>query len=202
MAQLEVWDDHGQTFFRLEGDAVLIGRSADCGLILSQDGAISRHHAKLTRQGPSLWMINDLGSQNGTWINGVALHGERALRHQDEVTLGQKVRLVFRDPPPDLPEASTFPAAGGPPKLTGTQFNVLKELLRPVIKPDRAVPVPATEQEIAERMFVTRGAVRAQLQVLYDKFCIEDTGKHDRRYRLAEEAKRRNAIKPSDCTDD
>ena len=37
MAQLEVWDDRGQTFCPLDGDKLLIGRAADCDVILSQD---------------------------------------------------------------------------------------------------------------------------------------------------------------------
>ncbi|RKN04101.1 DUF1707 and FHA domain-containing protein [Streptomyces radicis] len=45
-----------------------IGRAAGCGLRLS-DGSVSRHHAELYGVGTG-WLLRDLGSANGTWVNG------------------------------------------------------------------------------------------------------------------------------------
>ena len=50
-----------------EGDAFSLGRSNDNDLYVSTDARLSRHHARLRRQG-SDWLIEDLGSVNGTFV--------------------------------------------------------------------------------------------------------------------------------------
>ena len=52
----------------LQGGRLGIGRDADCALLLDGPG-VSRHHAELYRQGP-IYVLRDLGSTNGTWLNG------------------------------------------------------------------------------------------------------------------------------------
>ncbi|MCA9579485.1 MAG: FHA domain-containing protein [Sandaracinaceae bacterium] len=51
-----------------DSQQIVIGRSRDCGLVLS-DGTVSGRHARLTWQGASL-LVEDLGSANGTWVRG------------------------------------------------------------------------------------------------------------------------------------
>jgi pSer/pThr/pTyr-binding forkhead associated (FHA) protein len=194
MAGLEVWGARGQAFFGLETSPVIIGRNADCDLVLDDD-SVSRHHAALEQLG-GVWQIHDLGSRNGTWINGAKLMGEQALRHSDTVNVG-RVRLVFRDSAGAGEASSTSPLAE-PPRLTPAQLRTLIELVRPVLRPDKPVPAPATEEEIAKRLFVGRSAVRQNLSALYDKFGIEDTGAHDRRLRLANEAIHRGSVRLRD----
>src|SRR5690606_11238159 len=57
-----------------EGDALTVGRSADCDLVLGQD-EVSRRHARFVRDGDR-YEVYDLGSVNGTLVN-----GRRADRH-------------------------------------------------------------------------------------------------------------------------
>lgn len=57
-----------------EGDALVVGRAADCDLVLAQE-EVSRRHARLTRSGDR-YEIHDLGSVNGTLVN-----GKRTERH-------------------------------------------------------------------------------------------------------------------------
>ncbi len=80
-----------QTFDIGQAEAVL-GREAGLTVSLRLDG-ISRRHARITWDGQLYW-LEDLGSTNGTFLNGQAVRRER-LRHLDVVTLGRKVDLVF-----------------------------------------------------------------------------------------------------------
>ena len=64
----------------------VIGRLANCRIIIS-DTNTSRQHAQITRSG-SGFAINDLGSTNGTFVNGERVLGDRRLADGDIVTVG------------------------------------------------------------------------------------------------------------------
>ena len=198
MAELEVWGAQGPTSFGLEAGPVVVGRSGDCDLAL-ETTTRSRVITRCSSSSARVWQIHDLGSRNGTWINGARLAGERALHHDDTINVG-RTRIVFRDRPVPAQSSATSPLAA-PPRLTPAQLRTLVELVRPVLKPDKPVPAPATEEEIARRLFVSRSAVRQNLSALYDKFGIEDTGTHDRRLRLANEAIHRGSVRLGDLDD-
>ena len=68
---------------------LVIGRDVSCDLRfdLEQDLAISRRHACLEVT-PNAIYLEDIGSSNGTWVNGSQLAGRRLLRHGDVVSLG------------------------------------------------------------------------------------------------------------------
>ena len=70
----------------------LIGRLADCMIVVS-DGNTSRHHAAITRAG-SGFAIADLGSTNGTFVNGERLSADHRLADGDIITVGS-VNLRF-----------------------------------------------------------------------------------------------------------
>jgi len=66
--------------------ALRLGRSPDNDVIL-RDPATSGHHARLERRGEAFWVV-DLGSTNGTFVNGEAIQ-EKQLNHGDRMTIGQ-----------------------------------------------------------------------------------------------------------------
>ena len=70
----------------LTGDQFLIGRDSDCDLRLHVS-EISRHHCLLRIQGGEI-TIGDLGSSNGTYVNGVRVLSEAALHTGDLIRLG------------------------------------------------------------------------------------------------------------------
>lgn len=65
---------------------ILIGRAPGCHLILT-DLTVSRFHAELFQDGDG-WMISDLGSMNGTRVNGWRLTGPTRVRPGDEIGFG------------------------------------------------------------------------------------------------------------------
>jgi pSer/pThr/pTyr-binding forkhead associated (FHA) protein len=66
---------------------VTIGRAADNTITLSEDEFASGHHARIESQRDGVWIM-DLGSTNGTFVNGARLDGRRKLREGDVVQVG------------------------------------------------------------------------------------------------------------------
>jgi hypothetical protein len=73
--------------FEIRDDLVVIGREATNPIALSNDTAISRRHAQLIKQGDTL-LVQDLGSSNGTYVNGMQITSETILRPGDTVQFG------------------------------------------------------------------------------------------------------------------
>ncbi|MBI5527774.1 MAG: FHA domain-containing protein [Deltaproteobacteria bacterium] len=71
----------------------MIGRSEHCALQISDRG-VSKEHCEIRTVGPS-WVIRDLGSKNGTFVNGRSVRRELWLRDNDKITVGG-VTLSFR----------------------------------------------------------------------------------------------------------
>jgi len=82
----------------IEDKEIVLGRSNDCDVILFTE-EISRHHAKIFIK-DGAYIIADLKSLNGTYVNRQRIV-EHKLKHLDEIWLGSKCRIVFRD---DIPK--------------------------------------------------------------------------------------------------
>jgi pSer/pThr/pTyr-binding forkhead associated (FHA) protein len=65
---------------------VVIGRHADSDFVID-DRTVSRRHAAIHREGP-FWILEDLGSTNGTRVNGDRVTGRAAIRPGDEIGFG------------------------------------------------------------------------------------------------------------------
>ena len=66
--------------FPLEGDQILIGRDASNGVAIN-DAEISRKHSRISFQGGK-YVLEDLGSTNGTFVNGQRLAGPVVLKRR------------------------------------------------------------------------------------------------------------------------
>lgn len=96
----------------LEGDRLVLGRAPDCAIVVAEP-RVSRHHAELRREGHG-YLLADLGSTNGTFLNGQRLARGSApaawpLQDGDVVEVGS-ARFVYRDPEATLD-------TGGLPRL-------------------------------------------------------------------------------------
>ncbi|MGV8025610.1 MAG: FHA domain-containing protein [Anaerolineaceae bacterium] len=79
---------------QLNQGATTIGRgsSNDC---MIQNTFVSRNHAKIVEEGRSLFRLYDLGSSNGTWLNGRKLMKATLLENDDQIRFGDEVTVVF-----------------------------------------------------------------------------------------------------------
>ena len=76
-----------ETRFAIRDGATSIGRSSASDIVLKSDDYASGRHAQLTRHGGLLY-VEDLGSTNGTFVNGRKTVGATPLRHGDSVRVG------------------------------------------------------------------------------------------------------------------
>jgi pSer/pThr/pTyr-binding forkhead associated (FHA) protein len=79
--------------FPLEGDQLTIGRDSSNGVAVN-DPEVSRKHARLSFQGGK-YVIDDLGSTNGTFVNGQRIAGPVVLKPGDVVSLGEQIVLMY-----------------------------------------------------------------------------------------------------------
>jgi serine phosphatase RsbU (regulator of sigma subunit) len=83
--------------FALHGDSVLIGRQEDAAIHLDSL-AVSRQHARLHCHGGE-YFIEDIGSSNGTFVNGRRINAPTRLGERDALQIGPYVLHLKSDPP-------------------------------------------------------------------------------------------------------
>ena len=88
------WLDGGDFRFDLHDGDNVVGREADADVCLDA-ATISRHHARIAIGGGGA-TIDDLGSKNGTWVNGVRVTTVVSIEDGDEIRLGSVV-MRFRN---------------------------------------------------------------------------------------------------------
>jgi len=98
----------------LRGESLVIGRAAGCDLALA-DPFLSRQHSRFFRRGERLF-VEDLGSRNGTQVNGRPVHGPTELAPGDAVQISGSVLTLV---PPGGPAASGAPAGAGDGEAPG-----------------------------------------------------------------------------------
>jgi DNA-binding response OmpR family regulator len=80
---------------RLTSQAETIGRAVECDIVIASK-SVSRQHTRIRRDGRR-WFVDDLGSTNGTWLNGERLTGSLPLLDGDSLKVGD-LTFIFHDP--------------------------------------------------------------------------------------------------------
>ncbi|MFP5346752.1 MAG: FHA domain-containing protein [Actinomycetes bacterium] len=180
-------DDTGaQRSFALEDrTSVTIGRGSASLLRLAWDERVSRVHALLEMVGHDWTLVDDGLSRNGTFLNGERLSGRRRLRDGDTFVIGS-TSFRYRDGGAATSQRTKVgeqlvTAAS----LSPTQRQIVTALCRPY-KHDDPYATPASNQQIADELFLSVDAVKTHLRTLFQKFHIEDLPQNQKRVKLVE----------------
>ena len=84
---------HGESFAL--SDELTVGRGGGCSIVLADDSFVSTVHARVFRRDGAVY-VEDLGSRNGTLLNGEPLVHAAQLRRGDHVQFGQTVAEAVR----------------------------------------------------------------------------------------------------------
>jgi FHA domain len=155
----------------LERSRVSIGRNEANDVSLGWDSEVSRLHAELERIGGE-WTVADDGlSRNGSYVN-------------EERVTGGRTAIAFRVPD-DADSRPTSPAGSrvAVPHLSPGQRRVLVALCRPY--KDTHMAAPATNQQIADELFLSVDAVKANLRALFAAFGVDHLPQNQKRSVLA-----------------
>ncbi|MFH1524752.1 MAG: FHA domain-containing protein [Chloroflexota bacterium] len=106
-------DPNGQEH-RLPPQTAILGRAVECDVVIASK-SVSREHTRLRREGRR-WFVDDLGSTNGTYLNGERVINNLALLDGDSLMVGD-VTFIFHDPDTTtrenpVPELEVDTAAG------------------------------------------------------------------------------------------
>ncbi len=96
-------------------DELLIGRHADDPGRLGNDEELSRYHARVSLEAGELCTLEDLGSTNGTFVNGRRISVPQTLKQGDTITLGDSTLVVRELPVP----AAASPSGDSPAEAEG-----------------------------------------------------------------------------------
>jgi pilus assembly protein CpaF len=104
---------------RIPGDSALLGKHADCDVVLD-DSRVSRRHARIRLEGKRI-VVEDLGSTNGTEVGGKPVEGPRAAEPGEEIRIGPfSIIATLADampaPPPPVVAPPSADATLVPPR--------------------------------------------------------------------------------------
>lgn len=150
--------------FPIKAEQTIVGRSDDADVSIP-DVSVSRRHANFVRQDDGSFLVSDLGSGNGTHINGVRVTMDFA-RHGDEIALGDTVLQLIDENAPPLPKGrSKTPAVVSGEQATGhasTRFDQQKvpaAASAPARAPSASVEQKAPGANKRMRLYAIAGGV-------------------------------------------
>lgn len=141
---------------RLAGTSVRIGRDPENDVVLLADSKISRVHAEL-RDRDGQWMLEDLGSSNGTSVNGRRIDRQHPLRHGDRIQVG-RTTIGFASEEDPNPTETDVRSLIKTSDLSERERQILTLVARGM-----------TDREVADRLFISPSTVRSHLDRIAQK---------------------------------
>jgi FHA domain-containing protein len=190
-------DDQGaQRIIALDEEAgsVTVGRRLEADVPLSWDPEVSRLHAELEFKAGEWTLCDDGFSQNGTYVNGLRIHGRRRLTDGDLVRIGQ-TSIAFCDPGISGLGVTLAPGELGiAPKFSEQQQRILRGLCRPLMGDGEGI-APASDADVAAETGIPEEIVTTELDHLGRAFGLQDMPPGDRRAEIALLALRSGLVK-------
>src|SRR3954453_19303589 len=151
--------------FELPDTAALVGRESR--QLPLTDNTVSRRHCELIPDEKGEWILKDLGSSNGSYVNGVRIVGKQALKLGDQLRVGRTL-MVFGSQP------GVSRTAAGAVRLAGEESGMDSAIMHAVAANDDsmvlAVPEPAaaamTNLKLLYQLGAALGSSFTALQVL------------------------------------
>lgn len=142
----------------IDADEFVIGRGSDCELILPER-QVSRYHVKIRRQ-DGRYFLEDLGSKNGTHLNGTQIQGIVPIQDGDELQIALCVKLVF------VGTDATLPLTFDPPTVKGNL--VIDTAHRSVTIGDKTLhpPLSLAQFRLLELLYRVDGAVCSRDEIV------------------------------------
>ncbi len=193
-----VAEGHGKPFLLLRDDGgsqqilsldeaaetVTIGRRSEADVPLAWDPEVSRLHAELEFKAGEWTLCDDGFSQNGTYVNGLRIHGRRRLMDGDLMRIGQTA-IAFCDPGANGLGVTLAPGELGiAPKFSEQQQRILRGLCRPLMGDGEGL-TPATDAEIAAATGIDESVVTTELDHLGRSFGLQDMPASEQRAEVA-----------------
>jgi serine phosphatase RsbU (regulator of sigma subunit)/pSer/pThr/pTyr-binding forkhead associated (FHA) protein len=200
MATLEIKSPNGQVrTVELTRSSYVLGRDAGCELAFSEDGGLSRQHFSISQAtGPTSggWVVTDLKSRNGTFVNGERLQVARTLERGDSIK-ASRLQITYReaagsavvfekaDSVPDPGRATVMVnlkdllgAAGtGTHSTSGPQARQWSSPVQALLRAGRELvsgrPLPDLFRVILDMAIEASGAERGVLMTIEDGVLVE-----------------------------
>jgi predicted component of type VI protein secretion system len=126
--------------FPLEKSEMHVGRDVTNELVIS-DEKVSRRHARLYTEGDQ-YVVEDLGSTNGTFINGARLSGPHLLRVGEQITFGETSIVSYERVDSD-PNATVMSTISSSPSTVQSP------------KPEVVIPTPPRQSKKSSQSYIS-----------------------------------------------
>lgn len=142
----------------IDTDEFFIGRGGDCQIVLPER-QVSRQHVRITREN-GRYILHDLGSKNGTHLNGKQFEGSTQLQDGDEISIALCVKLVF------VGTEATIPLTFDPPKKEGNL--IIDDAQRAIFVngEELSPPLSLAQFRLMELLYEANGAVVSRDEIV------------------------------------
>jgi len=189
-------DQSAQRIVTLDETAgsLTLGRRVEADVPLAWDPEVSRLHAELEYKAGEWTLCDDGFSQNGTYVNGLRIHGRRRLMDGDLVRVGQTT-MAYCDPGLSGLGVTLAPGELGiAPKFSEQQQRILQALCRPLMGDGEGINA-APDADVAATTGIPEDVVTTELDHLARSFGLQDMPPADQRAEIALLALRSGLVK-------